>query len=131
MAGQHQRPPPLGELTPHLAKLAVQLLRLRLFHKALTVGGVGHQLPVVAVAVEGAHIGHLKADVLSNACLAGVFLGQGNGSGVNVAAPNVVLAVELLVLRLFLRLLPAILGEEQPPLGIEAAVKTRRAVAGN
>ena len=65
VAGKHQRAPALRQTPPHLAELPVQLLRLLLFHQALAVGRVGHQLAVGAVPVEGAHIRHLEAHLFA------------------------------------------------------------------
>ena len=131
VAGQHQRPPSGGEGAPRLAEGAVQRLRLLPLQQPLAVGRVGDQLAVGAVTVEAGGIRHLEADAVVHAGLAGVVTGDVDGPGVDVAAPYIIVAVELPVLGLVRRVQPALRGQEGPLLGIEPAVQAGGAVFGD
>ena len=78
--------------------------------------------------MELGRVGHLEADAVVHAGLAGVVPGNGHGAGVNVAAPDIVLPVELPVLGLICRVHPRLGGQERPVLGVEPPVKTGGAV---
>ena len=128
VAREHQRPPTRRQILPHPAEVAVEHLRLLLFHEPLAVGRVRHELAELAVAVEAPHVRDLKAHRVLHARLARVVAGDVDGARVDVAAPDVVAAVELLIHRLVRRVHPDARGEKRPFLRVEAAVKTGRAV---
>ena len=68
----------------------------------------------IAVPAEVSHVRHLEADHILHPCLAGIVPGNGHGTGVDVAAPDVVVAVEFLVHGLVRRIHPHLGRKERP-----------------
>ena len=81
--------------------------------------------------MELAGVRHLEAHAVVHAGFAGVVPGDVHGAGVDVAAPDVVLPMELPVLRLVRRVHPRLGGQERPVLGVEPPVKAGGAVLGD
>ena len=112
MGGEHQHPPLGGQGPDGPAEHPVQLLGLFLLQQPLAVGRVGHQLAVLAVPVELARIRYLEPDAVLHPGQLRVVPRQLHGLGVDVAAPDVVAAVEFLI--------HGLVGGVQPQLGVHA-----------
>ena len=124
--GAEHHHPPLGWQGPvGLTEGAVEGLGLLFLQQPLAVGGIGHQLAVLAAAVEFPGVGHLEADAVLHPGQRGVVPGQLHGGGVDVPAPDVIGAVELLVLGLLGGVQPQPGGQGAPPLGGKGAVQAR------
>ena len=131
VAGNDQHPPLRGHLAVDLAKGAVQGLCLLLFQQPLTVGRVGDDLAVLPFTVQLPHICLVKADDVLYTGLFRVFPGDTDGLGVDVAAPDVIVAIKLLVHGFIGGVQPALAGDAGPFLGVKGAVQARGPVSGD
>ena len=106
-----------------MPEIPIQGLGLLPLQQALTVGRIGHQLAIGVLPAEIPHIRHFKAHHILHPGLPGVVPGDGHGPGVHIAAPDVVLPVELLVHGLPGGGQPVPGGHKAPALGVKAAVQ--------
>ena len=131
MGAEHQHPPLGGQVPEGRAEHSIQVLGLLLFQQPLAVGRVGHQLAVFAVPVEFSRVCHFKTDAVLHTGQLRVVPRQLHSGGVNIAAPDVIMAVEFLIHGLVTGLQPQLGVHVFPLLSGKAAVQARRPVLGD
>ena len=131
MGGEQIQLPGLRELGPCLSEGAVQLLCLPALHNALAVGRIGDDPAVHPAPVEGAGVRRFKPYNVVHLGQLGVVPGQLHGGRVDIAAPDLIVPVELPVLGLIGGIHPGLSGEPAPLLSGEGAVQARSPVFGD
>ena len=131
VGGEDHQPPLLRQLPGGFAEGPVQPLGLLLLQQPFAVGRVRHHLTVFALPVEFPRVRHLEAHAVLHPRQLRVAAGELHAVGVDVPAPDVVLAVELTVHGLLSGGEPQPGGQAFPPLGGEAPVQARGPVLGD
>ena len=129
MRGKDVDLPAVGQLVHRAAEGTVELARLLALEKALSVGRVRHDAAVQPAPVEARRVVDFKFHNVIDLGKLCVVLREGNGVGVDVSAPDLILAVEFLIHRLVGCVEPEHFVERRPVLRGKAAVEPRCAVA--